>query len=83
MDKLWCIELNLDEDYAKSTSYHIDEVKHRINENISHAEREQKTDRWVFVGLAYSIEEANDKAKKLRNILCERNHRKEINLNFD
>lgn len=67
------IELNLDDDFANACAYHVDYLSETIKRNIEHAELKQKTQRWVLVGLAYSLNEGLDKCEKLRQILCKRN----------
>lgn len=81
-NEIWTIELNLDDDFASSCAYHIDEVMNTMLRNINHAETAQKAGRWVLVGLAHSIEEAHEKSKKLQLLLCERNNRKPLSLNI-
>lgn len=77
-DKICTIELNLDDDFANSCAYHVDYLDQTIRNNISHAETNQKTNRWVLVGLALSIYEAQEKAYTLRILLCKKHGRDPI-----
>jgi len=74
---MWTIELNLDDDFASSCAYHIDEYMNTVRNNLEHASSGEKTQRWVLVGLAYTLEEASDKCKKIREMMC-RIHNREI-----
>ena len=80
IDNIFTIELNLDDDFASSCAYHVDDLKRTIHRNISHAETEQKTNRWVLVGLATGLDEALEKSFRLRQILCEKHQREMIDL---
>ena len=82
MEKIHTIELNLDDDYASSCAYHIDDLMSTIKRNVLAAENNDKTDRWMLVGLANSLSEASDKAQELRLLLCERNNKKPLSLDF-
>lgn len=73
---VYTIELNLDDDFSRSTAYHVDSQKNTFLRNIRHAETGKKTNRWVLVGLANSHPEALDKTWELQKLLCERNNRK-------
>jgi hypothetical protein len=79
---MWTIELNLDDDFASSCAYHIDEEKCTIKNNINHALESKKTQRWVFVGSAHTLREANEKCEKLRKLLCKLGNKEEKNLPF-
>ena len=75
-DKEVCtIELNLDDDFSSSCSYHVDYLSQTIKRNVQHAETKQKTNRWVLVGLAYGLSEAMEKAQDLRVLLCKKHNR--------
>ena len=80
MKNIHTIELNLDDDYASSCAYHVDDLMSTIRTNVGQAERGQKVDRWVLVGLAHSLSEAQDKAEELRQLLCQRNNKESRNL---
>lgn len=67
---LYTVEINLDDDFANACAYHVDSFKNTSAMNIRHAVELVKGDRWVTVGLAYSLSEASDKAHKLREELC-------------
>lgn len=69
-NEIFTIELNLDGDGASSCAYHVDYLKRTIKRNIEHAERKQATNRWVLVGLARDINEAQDEVKRLKTLLC-------------
>jgi hypothetical protein len=77
---MYTIELNLDDDFASSCAYHIDDERTTIRTNLSHALESKKTQRWVFIGSATTLEEANEKCKKLRKLLCEMSNKEEKNL---
>jgi hypothetical protein len=78
VDNIFTIELNLDDDFANSRAYHVNELKRTIHANISHAETKQKTNRWALVGLAWSLEEALEKSYELRHLLCKKHGREPI-----
>ena len=81
-EEICTIELNLDDDFASSCAYHVDYLKQTIKRNIQDAENEHKTERWVLVGMGYSLEEALDKCEKLQRMLCEKHKLKPLNLNL-
>ena len=74
-ENLYTIEINLDDDFANACAYHIDSFKNTSAMNLRHAVEMVKGDRWVTVGLAYSLSEASEKAHKLRAELCRRHKR--------
>ena len=82
-NEIHTIELNLDDDFASSCAYHVDDLKTTIRRNIEHAETYQQTQRWVLVGMGTSREEALRKCEKLQILLCKRNDKTPTCLNFD
>ncbi len=74
-ESIYTVELNLNDDFANSCAYHVDDLMTTIKRNIKHAETAQKPDLWVLVGLAHSLGEAMEKAEKLQVLLCERNNK--------
>ncbi len=70
-NKIVTIEINLDDDYANACSYHVDYLEKTSSRNLRTACEKQKTNRWALVGLAYSISEGCEKAKRIRETLCE------------
>jgi len=81
MKDIFTIELNLDGDFANACAYHVDSLQRTIRRNVFLADNKKATKRWVLVGLAFSLDEAQDKAEKLRNILCEKHNRSPYGMN--
>ena len=79
---LWTIEINLDIDYADACSWHIDTFKATSAKNIRAALEKKNVNNWAIVGLAESLYEANEKAKKLRETICEMRGRKMTGIPF-
>jgi hypothetical protein len=75
MNEMCTIELNLDRNFASSSSYHVDYLQRTIENNLSHAQTGQKTQRWALVGLAPNMEEALDQVHELRILLCKKHNR--------
>ncbi len=73
--KICTIELNLDDDFANSTSYHVDYLSETIKRNLLANEEKIKGDRWVLVGLANSLTEGIEKSKEIQLLLCKRNNK--------
>jgi len=69
MNQIWTIELNLDDNPLSSFAWHIDEYKRTVLRNIRHSIVNQKSERWVLVGLATTIDEAHEKTDNLRKLI--------------
>ena len=69
-EEIWTVELNLDDDFAYACAYHVDREKSTFLRNINHAVKGTETNRWAIVALAYSCDEAHEKAERLRMTLC-------------
>lgn len=69
--EIWTTERNIDDDFASGCAWYIDTFKATSARNISACIEKKEVDRWAVVGLAHDLYEANEKAKKLRTILCE------------
>ena len=80
---LWTIEINLDKDYADACSWHIDTFKATSAQNIRSAVEKKNVSNWAIVGLAHSLYQANEKAKKLREVLCEMHGRTMTGIPFE
>ena len=75
-EKIWTIEINLNDDFAYSCSYHVDDLKSTSSRNIRAACEKTKNDPWVLIGLATSHSEALDKCEMIRLKLCKMHNRK-------
>jgi hypothetical protein len=83
MDKIWTIEINKNEDFANSWAYHIDKFKNTSMTNLKYVcEKSNKSDHWVVVGLANSLEEAKEKTSKLHMYLCEMHNKKPYGISY-
>jgi len=83
MNEIFTIELNLDDDFSKSTAYHVDDFESTMRRNIQHAEQDEETSRWVLIGLAPSLSQACDECEQLRLWLCRRNNREPKSLGLE
>jgi hypothetical protein len=80
--EIYTIELNLDDDFASSCSYHVDDYDRTCKRNIEHALDGRKTQRWVLVGIAHSLKEANEKSNQIQEAFCKNSGREFKSLNF-
>jgi len=74
-EDIWTIEINLDEDYAYACAYHIDLLTNVSALNLREACEKKKTSRWAIVGIATTIESANEQCKLIREELCKMHNR--------
>lgn len=74
---IWTIEINQDGDFSNACAYHIDTLATTSQRNLKIACEGTKSNRWALVGLANSLEEANEKCNRLRKELCKMHDRKE------
>lgn len=73
---IYTIEVNLDEDFANACSYHIDDLRTTSAMLLREFCEKKTKERWVIVGLAASLSEAQEKCQKLRLLLCEMHKKK-------
>lgn len=69
MDDFWTIEVNLDDDPFSSCSWHLDYLRGTIKDNVRRSIHNEKTDRWVLVGIQATFEEASKYADELRKLI--------------
>ena len=68
--EVFVIEINMDDDFASSCAYHVDDFESTSQRNLRNVCEKIETDRWVIVGLAWSLSSALDKCELLRQKLC-------------
>lgn len=87
MENLWCVELNLDADPMSNTSWHVDNLKKTLFQNLELAIKGPKgVNRWVIVALANSYNEAHDQCDIMQRVISKRRYElgidKEIKKSF-
>lgn len=69
--EIFTIEMNLDDDFANACAYHVDDFLTTSARNIRHCCEKVQTERWALIGLASSLNEAQEKCQKIRLKLCD------------
>lgn len=77
---MWTIELNLDDDFSNTCAWHICEEVETVARHFHAALERRKLDRWVYMGAAATHEEAHKLCKGLRQEMCKRSGRQEMDL---
>lgn len=69
---MYTVELNLDADFSYTTSYHVCDEFETIERHSNAALSGRKLDRWVYIGIGNTMQEAQEYAKRFRERLCEK-----------
>jgi hypothetical protein len=65
------IELNLDDDFSSTCAWHICEELETISRHYNAALEDKKLNRWVYMGIANTYEDAHEYSRKIRQKMCE------------
>jgi DNA-directed RNA polymerase subunit L len=69
MERMWSVELNIDDKELNNCSWHIDKLNKTLKNNLRRYIYKEKVQRWVLIGICYSYEEAHKLTSELMDAI--------------